>query len=55
MYGASHGDTRHIILIPHDMNSCFDFARQSFNYADRFQTPIFVAHGPRSWHEYVVV
>lgn len=43
MYGASHGDTRHIILIPHDMNSCFDFARQSFNYADRFQTPIFVA------------
>jgi 2-oxoglutarate ferredoxin oxidoreductase subunit alpha len=43
MYGASHGDTRHIMLIPHDMNSCFDFARQSFNYADRFQTPVFVA------------
>jgi len=43
MYNASHGDTRHIILIPHDMNSCFDFARQSFNYADRFQTPVFVA------------
>jgi 2-oxoglutarate ferredoxin oxidoreductase subunit alpha len=42
MYNASHGDTRHIILIPHDMNSCFDFARQSFNYADRFQTPVFV-------------
>jgi 2-oxoglutarate/2-oxoacid ferredoxin oxidoreductase subunit alpha len=43
MYGASHGDTRHIILIPHDVNSCFDLARQSFNYADRFQTPVFVA------------
>ena len=43
MYGASHGDTRHIILIPHDMSSCFDLARQSFNYADRFQTPVFVA------------
>ena len=43
MYGASHGDTRHMILIPHDMNSCFDFARHSFNYADRFQTPVFVA------------
>jgi 2-oxoglutarate ferredoxin oxidoreductase subunit alpha len=43
MYGASHGDTRHVILIPHDMNSCFDLARQSFNYADRFQTPVFVA------------
>jgi len=43
MYGASHGDTRHIILIPHDINSCFDLARQSFDYADRFQTPVFVA------------
>jgi 2-oxoglutarate ferredoxin oxidoreductase subunit alpha len=43
MYGASHGDTRHIILIPHDMNSCFYLARQSFDYADRFQTPVFVA------------
>jgi 2-oxoglutarate/2-oxoacid ferredoxin oxidoreductase subunit alpha len=43
MYGASHGDTRHIILIPHDMNSCFDFARRSFDFADRFQTPVFIA------------
>jgi 2-oxoglutarate ferredoxin oxidoreductase subunit alpha len=31
------------MLIPHDMNSCFDLARQSFDYADRFQTPVFVA------------
>ena len=43
MYGASHGDTRHVILIPHDTNSCFDFARRSFDFADRFQTPVFVA------------
>jgi 2-oxoglutarate ferredoxin oxidoreductase subunit alpha len=43
MYNASHGDTRHMILIPHDVNSCFDFARRSFDYADRFQTPVFVA------------
>lgn len=42
MYGASHGDTRHIILLPHDMNSCFDFGRRSFDLADRFQTPVFV-------------
>jgi 2-oxoglutarate ferredoxin oxidoreductase subunit alpha len=42
MYYASHGDTRHIIFIPHDMNSCFDFARRSFDFAERFQTPIFV-------------
>ena len=55
MYGASHGDTRHIILIPHDMNSCFDFARQSFNYADRFQTPIFVAMDLDLGMQHVVV
>jgi 2-oxoglutarate ferredoxin oxidoreductase subunit alpha len=42
MYYASHGDTRHIILIPHDMNSCFDLARRSFDFAERFQTPVFV-------------
>lgn len=42
MYYASHGDTRHIILIPHDMNSAFDLARRSFDFAERFQTPVFV-------------
>lgn len=42
MYYASHGDTRHIILIPHDMKSCFDFSRRSFDLAERFQTPVFV-------------
>ncbi len=42
MYYASHGDTRHIILIPHDMKSCFDLSRKSFDFADRFQTPVFV-------------
>lgn len=42
MYYASHGDTRHIILIPHDMNSCFDLARRSFDFAERLQTPVFV-------------
>lgn len=42
MYYCSHGDTRHIILIPHDMKSCFDFARRSFDVAERFQTPVFV-------------
>ena len=38
MYYASHGDTRHIILIPHDMKSCFDLARRSFDVAERFHT-----------------
>jgi 2-oxoglutarate ferredoxin oxidoreductase subunit alpha len=42
MYYASHGDTRHIILIPHDMKSAFDLSRRSFDFAERFQTPVFV-------------
>ncbi|MGH7844704.1 MAG: 2-oxoacid:acceptor oxidoreductase subunit alpha [Candidatus Binatia bacterium] len=42
MYYCSHGDTRHLILIPHDMNSCFDLSRRSFDFAERFQTPVFV-------------
>ncbi|MGH9892774.1 MAG: 2-oxoacid:acceptor oxidoreductase family protein, partial [bacterium] len=42
MYYASHGDTRHVILIPHDIKSCFDLARRSFDFAERFQTPVFV-------------
>ena len=42
MYYCSHGDTRHVILIPHDMNSSFDLARRSFDFADRLQTPVFV-------------
>lgn len=42
MYYASHGDTRHIILIPHDMKSCFDLSRRSFDFTERFQTPVFV-------------
>ena len=42
MHVASHGDTRHIIIIPHDMKSCFDLGRRSFDLAERFQTPVFV-------------
>ena len=42
MHVASHGDTRHIILIPHDMKSCFDLGRKSFDLSERFQTPVFV-------------
>jgi hypothetical protein len=39
---ASHGDTKHIMLIPCDPNECFNFAVDSFDIADRLQTPIFV-------------
>jgi|TARA_B110000438_G_scaffold298598_1_gene347139 2-oxoglutarate/2-oxoacid ferredoxin oxidoreductase subunit alpha len=39
---ASHGDTKHVFLIPCDPKECFDFAADSFDLADRLQTPIFV-------------
>jgi 2-oxoglutarate ferredoxin oxidoreductase subunit alpha len=39
---ASHGDTKHVLLFPEDPAEAFDFAAQSFDLADRLQTPIFV-------------
>jgi 2-oxoglutarate ferredoxin oxidoreductase subunit alpha len=41
-FTLSHGDTRHIVLIPGTVEECYEFARDAFDYADRFQTPIFV-------------
>lgn len=39
---CSHGDTLHICLLPGTMEECFQFAYESFNLAERFQTPIFL-------------
>jgi len=39
---ASHGDTRHICIYPADPKEAFEFAAKSFDYAERFQTPVFV-------------
>jgi 2-oxoglutarate ferredoxin oxidoreductase subunit alpha len=39
---ASHGDTKHILLFPKDPRECFEFAVQSFDIAERFQTPVFM-------------
>src|SRR5687768_16277552 len=39
---ASHGDTRHICLYPADPREAFELAAKAFDYADRFQTPVFV-------------
>ena len=37
---ASHGDTKHIVLFPANPAECFDFARNAFDLAERFQTPV---------------
>jgi len=37
---ASHGDTRHVLLFPATPRECFDMTVQSFDLAERLQTPI---------------
>src|ERR1043165_10066606 len=39
---ASHGDTKHVLLFRSDPRECFEFAAESFDLADRLQTPVFV-------------
>lgn len=39
---ASHGDTKHILLLPEDATESFEFGASAFDYADRLQTPVFV-------------
>src|SRR5881396_3242456 len=38
----SHGDTKHVLLFPHDPNECFQFAAESLDLAERLQTPVFL-------------
>ncbi|MCH7477004.1 MAG: 2-oxoacid:acceptor oxidoreductase subunit alpha [SAR324 cluster bacterium] len=42
MHQGSHGDTRHLVLIPHNNDSTFEFSWRAFDLADQFQTPVFV-------------
>jgi len=39
---ASHGDTKHVLLLPQDPTECFEHAAAALDLADRLQTPIFV-------------
>jgi len=39
---ASHGDTKHVLLIPDGPGEVFEFGAAAFDYAERLQTPIFV-------------
>ena len=38
----SHGDTRHVLLIPGSVDECFTMGVQAFDLAERLQTPVFV-------------
>ncbi|HSW03192.1 2-oxoacid:acceptor oxidoreductase subunit alpha [Aquabacterium sp.] len=39
---ASHGDTKHVLLLPQDPTECFEFSAAALDLADRLQTPVFV-------------
>ncbi len=39
---ASHGDTKHVLLIPADPKECFEMSADSFDLAERLQTPVIV-------------
>jgi len=38
----SHGDTKHIILLPGSVAECYEMAMEAFELAEKFQTPVFV-------------
>jgi 2-oxoglutarate ferredoxin oxidoreductase subunit alpha len=38
----SHGDTRHIMVIPSSVEECFTMMGDAFELAEHFQTPVFV-------------
>jgi 2-oxoglutarate ferredoxin oxidoreductase subunit alpha len=38
----SHGDTKHIMLIPCSVEECYQMAQDAFDLAEQFQTPVFV-------------
>ena len=39
---ASHGDTKHVVLIPSTPKECFDFSADALDLADRLQTPVII-------------
>ncbi len=38
----SHGDTKHIMLMPHSVEESYELAIEAFDLSEQFQTPIFV-------------
>jgi len=38
----SHGDTKHVMLLPGSVKECFEFGYSAFDLSERLQTPVFV-------------
>ncbi|HWG85401.1 MAG TPA: 2-oxoacid:acceptor oxidoreductase subunit alpha [Deinococcales bacterium] len=41
-YYLSHGDTRHVVLLPGSVKECFEFGWRALDLAEQLQTPVFV-------------
>jgi 2-oxoglutarate ferredoxin oxidoreductase subunit alpha len=41
-YYLSHGDAKHILLLPGSVEECYAMAMEAFDLAERFQTPVFL-------------
>ena len=41
-YYLSHGDAKHILLLPGSVEECYSMAIDAFDLAERFQTPVFL-------------
>ncbi len=52
-YTLSHGDTKHIVILPATVQEAYELTMAAFDLADRFQTPVFVLSdldlGMNSW------
>ena len=42
LFRSSHGDTKHVMLLPQDPGECFQMAADALDLADRLQTPVFL-------------
>jgi len=38
----SHGDTKHIVILPGSVKECYEFGYAAFDLAEKVQTPVFV-------------
>ncbi|HVZ83813.1 MAG TPA: 2-oxoacid:acceptor oxidoreductase subunit alpha [Terracidiphilus sp.] len=38
----SHGDTKHVVLLPGSVKECFELSMDAFDLSERLQTPVFV-------------
>jgi 2-oxoglutarate/2-oxoacid ferredoxin oxidoreductase subunit alpha len=38
----SHGDTKHVMLLPASVHECYQFAMEAFDLAEQLQTPVFI-------------